>query len=102
MEKREFSLRLAQLRENKGVSAREMSTSIGQCESYINGVENGVNFPSMTVFFYICEYLDITPQEFFETEIKNPAKTKELLDTVKGLSNEQLDSLIVLAKGLKK
>ena len=51
MEKREFSLRLAQLRENKGVSAREMSTSIGQCESYINGVENGVNFPSMTVLW---------------------------------------------------
>ncbi len=102
MEQKEFSLRLAQLRENKGVSAREMSLSIGQCESYINGVENGVNFPSMSVFFYICDYLDITPQEFFETEMKNPAKTKELINAVKGLSTEQLDNLITLAKGLKK
>ncbi len=102
MEQRDFSLRLAKLRENKGVSARDMSLSIGQCASYINGVENGVNFPSMTVFFYICEYLEITPEEFFATENKNPVKVKELVNTVKGLSDEQLDSLIVLAKGLKK
>ena len=102
MEQKAFSLRLAKLREEKGVSAREMSLSIGQCESYINGVENGVNFPSMTVFFYICEYLNITPAEFFATENKNPAKVQELVETVKGLSDEQLDSLITLAKGLKK
>lgn len=102
MEQREFSLRLAKLREEKGVSAREMSLSIGQCESYMNGVENGANFPSMTVFFYICEYLNITPEEFFATENKNPAKVQELVETVKGLSDEQLESLIILAKGLKK
>ncbi len=102
MEQREFSLRLAKLREIKGVSAREMSLSIGQCESYINGVENGANFPSMTVFFYICDYLKITPEEFFATENKNPAKVQELVNTVKGLTDEQLDSLIVIAKGLKK
>ena len=102
MEQTEFSLRLAQLREQKGVSARDMSLSIGQCASYINGVENGVNFPSMTVFFYICEYLGITPKEFFDTESKSPAKEKELLEAVKGLSTEQLDTLITLTKGLKK
>ena len=34
--------------------------------------------------------------------MKNPAKTKELIDAVKGLSTEQLDNLIALAKGLKK
>ncbi len=102
MEQREFSLRLAKLREIKGASARDMSLSIGQCASYINGVENGASFPSMTVFFYICEYLNITPAEFFATENKNPAKVQELVDTVKGLSDEQLDSLITLAKGLKK
>lgn len=102
MDKRAFSLRLAQLRTEKGVSARDMSLSIGYCESYINGVENGVNFPSMTVFFYICEYLGITPKEFFDTESKSPVKEKELHEAVKGLSPEQLDTLITLAKGLKK
>ena len=76
MEERDFALRLAQLREKKGVSARDMSLSIGQSAGYINNIENGVNFPSMTVFFYICEYLGVTPMEFFDTETNNPTKAK--------------------------
>ena len=97
-----FRQRLSELRINKGVSARDMSLSIGQSPSYINNIETGVSLPSMTVFFYICDYLGVTPSEFFDTESKNPAKEKELLLTVKGLSSDQLDNLISLAKGLKK
>ena len=102
MEHKEFSLRLSQLREDMSVSARDMSLSLGFSENYINNIENLRSFPSMTVFFYICEYLGITPKEFFDTESKSPAKEKELLEAVKGLSPEQLDTLITLAKGLKK
>ena len=102
LEKKDFSSRLAQLRINKGVSARDMSLSLGQSPGYINNIENAVNYPSMTVFFYICEYLEITPAEFFETNSINPSKERELAQAVKGLSNEQLDTLISLAKGLKK
>ena len=79
-----------------------MSLSIGQSPSYINNIETGVSFPSMTAFFYICEYLGITPCEFFDINSYNPAKEKELLNAAKGLSNEQLENLISLAKGLKK
>ncbi len=86
---------------NKGVSARDMSLSIGQSAGYINNIENGVNFPSMTVFFYICEYFDITPMEFFDVSSKNPIKSKELVEAAKGLSNEQLEHLIAIAEGLK-
>ena len=46
-----------------GVSARDMSLSLGQSESYINKIENKRTLPSMTGFFYICDYLNITPQE---------------------------------------
>lgn len=102
MDKKVFSQRLSQLRLNKGVSARDMSLSIGQSPSYINNIETGVSFPSMTAFFYICEYLGITPYEFFDINSNNPAKEKELINATKGLSNEQLDNLISLAKGLKK
>ena len=101
MEQKEFSLRLSQLRLNKGVSARDMSLSIGQSPGYINNIETGVNFPSMTVFFYICEYLGVTPMEFFDLDTKNPSKEKELLSAVKGLNGENLDHLIALAKALK-
>lgn len=101
MNKQEFSERLSTLRINKGVSARDMSLSIGQSAGYINNIENGVNYPSMQVFFYICEYLGITPLEFFDTATVNPTKVSELIEATKGLSNEQMNNLISLARGLK-
>ena len=52
MEKGDFCWRLTQLRLNKGVSARDMSLSIGQSPNYINGIESGQSYPSMQNFFY--------------------------------------------------
>ena len=101
MTKEQFAERLSKLRINKGVSARDMSLSIGQSAGYINNIENGVNLPSMTVFFYICEYLDISPMDFFDMDSTNPTKSSELLKVSKGLDNAQIDMLINLAKGLK-
>ena len=54
MQTEEFITRLTELRIKHGVSARDMSLSIGQNSSYINNIENGKALPSMTVFFYIC------------------------------------------------
>lgn len=102
MEKKDFINRLVELRLARGVSARDMSLSIGQSASYINNIESGMSFPSMTGFFYICEYLGISPSEFFNTDIVAPAKVRELVDAVKGLNSEQLDNLIAIAKGLKR
>ena len=36
-----FYKRLTQLRNKQGISARDMSLSLGQSESYINKIENG-------------------------------------------------------------
>ena len=75
MDTQEFGRRLAELRMVKGVSARDMSLSIGQATGYINNIENGKNFPSMALFFYICEYLGITPKQFFDTDKIRPSRT---------------------------
>ena len=56
----------------------------------------------MTTFFYICDYFGITPKEFFDIDATNPTKASELMEIAKSLPNEQLDNLILLAKGLKK
>lgn len=71
-----FPRRLTELRIQKGVSARDMSLSLGQSESYINKIENKRAMPSMTGFFYICEYLGISPNEFFNIESAAPQKRK--------------------------
>ena len=48
-----FVKRLQQLRDQKNISAREMSVSLGQNINYINQIENKKNFPTMQSFFYI-------------------------------------------------
>lgn len=102
MTEKDFSLRLAKLREEKGVSARDMSLSMGQNPGYINNIESGKSMPLLSGIFYICEYLGITPKDFFDTDTASPSKANELYAIAKGLSNEQLDNLVALAKGLRK
>lgn len=101
MEKETFIKRLTKLRMQKGVSARDMSLSLGQSPGYINNIENGVNLPSMAVFFYICDYFNITPQEFFDIDSTNPTKLNEIIRLEKSLTNDQLDILLALIKQFK-
>ena len=102
MEKETFIKRLTELRLNLGVSARDMSLSLGQSPGYINNIENGVNLPSMTRFFYISEYLKVSPCEFFDTASTHPVKLNSLIDLAKDLPNEKLDLLMTLVKEMKK
>ena len=95
-----FFYLLAQLRTAKGISARDMSLSLGLSESYINKIENKKAFPSMKVFFYICEYFSISPEDFFDQSIDCPSQLNELIQDLKGLDEKQIASLHELVKGL--
>lgn len=95
-----FSERLAQLRIEKGVSARDMSLSLGQSESYINKIENRRTMPSMTGFFYICEYLNIAPHEFLNPDIASPSKTCELATALGKLPPEKAEHVLQIVKDI--
>jgi transcriptional regulator with XRE-family HTH domain len=94
--------RLAQLRHVKEMSARDMSLSMGQNENYINQIENQKMLPSMQTFFYICEFLEITPQEFFDEFNPYPERLKELIEELKKLDAESLSCITGLTKLLNK
>ena len=95
-------MRLAQLREKKNVSAREMSLAIGQNAGYINNIESGKSLPSLPGIFYICDYLGISVGEFFDLETKNPTKLDAIIKDLKKLDDQQLDTIANLIKGLIK
>ena len=101
MEIENFGKRLAELRAKKNVSARDMSLSLGMGLGYINNIENGKNFPSMEVFFYICEYLEISPSDFFNEELSNPAELNEVIDDLKKLNSNQLEAVKMMVKQIK-
>ena len=88
--------RITQLRIQKGVSARDMSLSLGQCDGYINRIENRHALPSMAGLIYICEYFGITPQEFFNEEAPAPQKTRVLMSELEKLTADQTDHIIAI------
>ena len=96
-----FYDRRIKLRTEKKVSAREMSLDIGQSPGYINGLENRNGFPSMQLFFYICEYLGVTPSEFFDEGNNHPIEYQELLKDLDALSDENRRNVLAIVKGLK-
>ena len=102
MTKELFKNRVKDLRKEKGISAREMSLSLGQSENYITHIENGKIMPSMNGFFLVCDFFEITPEEFFTTEKAYPVKFSELEKVCKTLTAEQIDLLIGIAENMKK
>ena len=94
--------RLAQLRMQKGVSARDMSLSIGQSNNYINSIENRKTLPSMQGFFYICEYLGVTPQEFFDEGNTCPERLREFLAEGQKLEPSVLRHVLEVIKDLNR
>lgn len=97
-----FYQRLNKLRTLKGISARDMSLSLGQSESYINKIENRKALPSMSVFFYICDFLEIHPKDFFDDKQDNPFVTEMLSEKFSSLSAEQQKHLVILIDDLLK
>lgn len=85
--------RIAQLRLAKGVSARDMSLTLGQGAGYINSIENKKSQPSMHVFFYICDFFKITPKDFFDVGQNNPELLQALFDKLKTFNQEELESV---------
>lgn len=102
MYEKEFVNRLSELRNQKDVSAREMSLAIGQNSSYINHIENGHILPSLSVFFNICEYLCVTPRHFFDFENPLPSGYDDFLTNVQKLSKEELASIILIVNSMTK
>lgn len=92
--------RITQLRMQKGVSARDMSLSLGQNSNYINQIENKKALPSLQGLFYICEYFDITPQQFFDVGNDDPVRLAKLVEDLKKLDAGTLELVSALVRKL--
>lgn len=95
--------RIRFLRNERGISAREMSLSLGQNEAYINKIETGQRSLPMESFFKICEFFKITPCQFFDNEFNNTVMDdKEILSLFHRLSKKQSEILVELMTDLVK
>lgn len=93
--------KVAQLREQANMTQRDLSLTLGMSESYINQVETGRTLPSLEAIEYICQYFQITVNDFFDLSKTNPVRQNQLIEATAGLQNSQIDNLIEIAKGYK-
>ena len=94
--------RISVLRIKKNVSEYRMSTDLGHSKSYMQSISSGRALPSLGEFLYICEYLGVTPKDFFDESIEEPQLVQKLCDVSRNLSEEDLEVLINTARVLNK
>lgn len=92
--------RISILRMRKNVSEYKMSMDLGHSSSYIHSIASGKALPSMGEFLYICEYLGVTPREFFDEEMTAPQMVQELYRLTEKMQEEDLRVLINTAERL--
>ena len=86
--------RITQLRLKKGVSEYQMSYDLGHSRGYIYNISSGKSLPPMKEFFAICDYLEITPQQFFDNSEQNPELIQKALDGMKQLDEDDMLMLL--------
>ena len=86
--------RITQLRLKKGVSEYQMSYDLGHSRGYVYNISSGKALPPLKEFFAICDYFEITPQQFFDDGSQNPELIQKALDGMKQLSES--DMLLLL------
>ena len=94
--------RITNLRLGMGVSEYKMSYDLGHSRSYVHNISSGKCLPAMTEFFEVCEYLGVTPMQFFDESVKEPALVAEAVNVFKDLDEDDMKLVISLAKRLKK
>ena len=87
--------RITQLCLQKDVSEYQMSYDLGHSRSYINNITSGKSLPSLSEFFAICDYFQITPLEFFNHEQQYPELVTKALSIFQELNES--DMLLVLS-----
>ena len=101
MDEEFFRDRLRFFRNQKKISAREMSLALGQNETFINKIETGRSSTTISSFLNICDYLRVSPSDFFNTEIKSSAEdAQEMMRLFRSLSPRQSKYMLELLRDL--
>ena len=94
--------RITQLRLKKGVSEYQMSYDLGHSRGYVYNISSGKALPPLKEFLAICEYFQITPQQFFDDTAQHPELIQKALDGMKQLDESDMLMLLGLINRLLK
>ena len=86
--------RITQLRLKKGVSEYQMSYDLGHSRGYVYNISSGKALPPMKEFLAICEYFEVTPQQFFDESTDNPELIQKAVEGMKQLNEKDMLMLL--------
>lgn len=86
--------RITQLRLKKGVSEYQMSYDLGHSRGYVYNISSGKALPPMKEFLAICDYFEVTPQQFFDQTTDHPELIQKAVDGMKQLDESDLLMLL--------
>ena len=90
----DFAERLKALRKNKGVTQKQLSTSINVTERAVVAYESGKSKPAFDVINSLADYFDVSTDYLLgRTDNKNLHRVKEL-DEIENLNSESVGDII--------
>lgn len=94
--------RITQLRLRKGVSEYRMSYALGHSRGYVHNISSGKATPPMKEFLAICEYFELTPQQFFDEGTQSPELIQKAINGMKQLNEDDMLMLLGIINRLLK
>lgn len=94
--------RITQLRLRKGVSEYRMSYTLGHSRGYVHNISSGKATPPMKEFLAICEYFELTPQQFFDEGTQSPELIQKAVNGMKQLNEDDMLMLLGIINRLLK
>ena len=101
MDKKFIGERITKLRMQKDISERELSLNLGKAHNYIYSISSGKILPTMESFLDICDYFEISPLQFFDSETINPQLLHRAMEGMRKLDEDDLIMLIGLINRLQ-
>lgn len=96
--------RITELRIMRGLSEYQLSYDSGHSKNYIHNIVTGHSQPSVKELLYLIDLLGVTPHDFFDEqhEFRNPILSKEIMDGIKNMDDEDLEAVLSIVKQLNK
>lgn len=101
LDKKFIAERITKLRMEHSISEYQLSLDLGFSKGYIQAISSGNILPSLGSLYKICEYFEITPEQFFSGKSTDSKLLKDLFNAIREMTIEEQYTLYHFLKGGK-
>ena len=84
------------------ITELRLQKDVPESKSYIQSISSGKSLPSLTEFLYICDYLGVTPMEFFNESERTTQLQQRAMQYIRQLDEDEARLIVDLLERIKK